>query len=306
MKNFLRWLSRQRFPYEPLIDIEISKDRLLHNLKQFQKLAPEGRVIPVLKSNAYGHGLFEIARILDKEKLPAFAIDSYFEAVALYSAGIKTPLLVIGYTRPETIMNSKLKNASFTITQMETLRALDKLGQPVRINLKIDTGMNRQGILPNEIQSAIQLIKQSPKLILEGISSHLCDADNPDQSFTEKQIVAWNSLVGKFKSEFPHLKLIHLSATDGHLFASKIEANASRLGIGLYGISENQKMDSLGLLPVLELKTIITGIKKIKKGQTVGYRNSFTACKDTTIATIPVGYFEGLNNWKDQHEHHDY
>ncbi|MDD5165584.1 MAG: alanine racemase [Candidatus Pacebacteria bacterium] len=330
--NLLTWASRKRFPYEPLIKVEINKNHLIHNLHEFRKLAPkdsEGHalVAPVLKSNAYGHGMFEIAHILQHEanqhgSIPFCIVDSYFEAIALRAKGFTLPLLVIGYTRPETIRSSNLKDVSFTVTTIETLRVIaeqkverwpsteGKLGfrsphfrfrpKIVRIHLKVDTGMHRQGILPTEIEEAINLIQHDSAgkrpLLLEGICSHLCDADNVDESFTEGQTHLWNKIVDRFKHEFETLKYIHLSATDGHRFTHDIAANVSRLGIGLYGLSENESLNhKLALLPVLEMKTIITGIKHIKEGDTVGYGNTFKAQSETTIATIPVGYYEGID-----------
>lgn len=297
MKSLLTWLSRRRFPYEPLIEIDISKQRLLHNLQEFRRLAPMGAVAPVLKSNAYGHGLFEVAGILKHEQsIPFFVVDSYFEAVALRARRICIPLLIIGYTRPETMLASRLKLTAFTVTSMETLEKIKHAEHPVRIHLKIDTGMHRQGILPEEADAAISLLQENSSLMLEGICSHLCDADNADPSFTEGQINTWNKLVRKFKAAFPSVKYMHLSATDGHLFSSGIDANVSRLGIGLYGLSENNALnEKLDLHPVLSLRTIITDIKKLKVGETVGYGNTFKADRDMTIATIPVGYFEGLD-----------
>ncbi len=330
--NLLTWASRQRFPYEPLIRIEISKKSLLHNLHEFQKLAPKNhsghpQVAPVLKSNAYGHGLIEVAKILQNEHhIPFCVVDSYFEAIALRVKGFKIPLLVIGYTRPETILNSNLNHVAFTVTSLDTLRAITKVEvnrnssnikkrffdllrlrfrpKLVHIHLKIDTGMRRQGILPEEIDSAIKLIKgdegdradKKHPIVLEGICSHLCDADNVDESFTESQTHIWNKIVEQFRHEFSHIKYIHLSATDGHRLTHDVAANVSRLGIGLYGLSENPAINSrLDLRPVLEMKTIITGIKKLNEGETTGYGNTFKASQDITIATIPVGYFEGFD-----------
>lgn len=316
MKSLLRWLSRRRFPYETLITVEIPKERLIHNLNEFRKLAPNHEIAPVLKSNAYGHGLFEIASLLKNEHVPFFIVDSYFEAVALRSQRIKTPILIIGYTRPETIAHSRLRDTAFTISSMDTLRQFTGRKAPspedqndneyspvsipsmrgVRIQLKIDTGMHRQGILPEETDEAIEIISGNHQLFLEGICTHLSDADNPDTSFTESQIHVWNKVAKKFRTAFPSIKYVHASATDGHGFTQDIDANVSRLGIGLYGLSENVSLKTkLDLKPVMKMKTIITGIKHLKCGDTVGYGNTFRAERDMTIATIPVGYFEGLD-----------
>ena len=215
---------------------------------------------------------------------------------------------------------------AFTVTNLETLRAITEVEinqysssikkhffnllrlrfrpKLVHIHLKIDTGMHRQGILPEEIPLAIALLKGDEKdragkkhpIVLEGICSHLSDADNIDESFTESQTHTWNKVVEQFRHEFKHLKYIHLSATDGHRLTHDIAANVSRLGIGLYGLSENPFITSrLNLRPILEVKTIITVIKKLQEGEVTGYGNTFKATHDMTIATIPVGYFEGFD-----------
>jgi len=297
MKKLLTLLSRRRFPYDPLICVELSRSNLIHNLDEFRKIAPGGRVVPVLKSNAYGHGLFEIAEILQSEDgIPFFVVDSYFEAVALRSHGITTPLLIIGYSRSETILNSRLKRTAFTITSLESLREIARVRRPLNTHLKIDTGMHRQGILQEEITDAISIIRKNPNIILDGITSHLSDADNIDKAFTEKQISRWNSVVQTFKKDFSALTYIHLSATDGHKYTPSIDANVSRIGIGLYGLTDGELINpELDLKPVMEIRTIITGVKKLSKGETIGYGNTFTAPHDMIVATIPFGYFEGLD-----------
>ncbi|MEI8249356.1 MAG: alanine racemase [Candidatus Taylorbacteria bacterium] len=297
MRNLITWLSRRRFPYTPLITVEVSKSRLLHNLHQFQRVAPHGMVAPVLKSNAYGHGLMEVAHILEGEKgIPFWIVDSYFEAVALRAKGFKTPLLIIGYSRPDTIERSRLRDTIFTVTSLDTLRSIENIERHLKIHLKIDTGMHRQGILPQDIDTAITMIASNPLIRLEGICSHLSDADNIDPSWTEGQIHTWNSIVKKFKGAFPLIKYVHLSATDGHRFSQEIHANVSRLGIGLYGLVDGDSFKpALDLKPVLEMKTIITDIKKIHANDTVGYGNSFKAEKDMTLGLIAAGYFEGID-----------
>jgi alanine racemase len=265
---------------------------------------PNGQIAPVLKSNAYGHGLLEVAQILNSARsdlvngdIPFFVVDSYFEAIALRAKGIKTPLLIIGYSHPETIANSRLKNISFTVSSVEVLHALSKYKKiKSPIHLKIDTGMHRQGILPEEVNQAIEIIKNNKNIKIEGIASHLSDADNLDTFFTQKQIILWNSIVDKFKKTFPDIKYFHISNTDGNKFSDKIKSNVSRLGIGLYGLKDGDLFEhKINLLPVLKMKTIITSIKQIKKGETVGYGNTFKALNDMRIATIPVGYFEGVD-----------
>jgi alanine racemase len=296
MRKWLTRLSRQRFPYEPLVRAEISADRLIHNLNEFRKMAPNGSVAPVLKSNAYGHGLLEVAHILKHEQVPFCVVDSYFEAVALRARGFKLPLLVIGYTQPETILRSRLKRVAFTVTSLDTLREIAETNHPIAIHLKIDTGMRRQGILPDEVGEAIDLIHDSLDLILEGLCTHLADAGNADTGFTEAQTSVWNAAVARFRPAFASLKYIHAGATDGAPFSKEMDANVLRLGIGLYGLSENRSLAaSLNLLPVMEMKTVVTAVKKLRAGEAVGYSTTFRAEKDMIIATVPVGYYEGID-----------
>ncbi len=311
MLNPLTWLSRRRFPYEPLVKIEISRQALIDNLNEFKKLSPKGGIAPVLKSNAYGHGLLEIASILERYRrtsnradnsddsrgtIPFFVIDSYFEAVALRSAGIKTPLLLIGYSRPETIISSKLDNVSFTISSLDALQKIGETEHPIMIHLKIDTGMHRQGILPGEIQRAIELMANNVDIVLRGICSHLSDADNDDTSFTEGQVNIWNRIIMRLKHEFPSLEYTHLAATFGSRFTQDIDANVLRLGLGMYGLVGGERFpEKMELKPVLELTTIIASTKKIGRDDSVGYSRAFAADREMTIATIPVGYYEGID-----------
>ncbi|MDE2037979.1 MAG: alanine racemase, partial [Patescibacteria group bacterium] len=274
------------------------------------------RIAPVLKSNAYGHGLFETAAVLElHDHIPFFVVDSYFEAVALRAKSFRTPILIIGYTRPEIIAKAALKDVAFTVTSMEQLRLFGDHHAPcpeyfdqddrrrrifarphrAHIHLKIDTGMRRQGILSGEIDEAIAILKESEVAVLDGVCTHFSDADNEDSSFTEAQIAEWNRAVARFRAAFPRLKHAHAAATDGARFSDDIDADTVRLGIGLYGLSQNSALDGLGLQPVMEISTIVTGVKKLAAGETVGYGNSFAAAKDMTVATIPFGYYEGFD-----------
>ena len=296
MKRLLKRLARMsKFTEniaQPLVKIEISSSALHNNLNEFRKIASPCKIAPVLKSNAYGHGLSIVANELKDEEVPFFVIDSYFEAKVLRNEGIKTSLLIIGYSSIESITKNHLKNISFPISNIDTLKELAaSIKSSTNIHLKIDTGMHRHGISIEEKDEAIKIIKENKKIILEGICSHFSDADGVDETFTNKQVDTWNSAVKYFKNQFPTLKYWHTSNSAGHIF-KKAKANVTRLGIGLYGLIN---VAGLRLRPALEMKTIITGIKKIKSGDTVGYNNTFIASEDMIIATIPVGYNEGVD-----------
>ncbi len=279
----------------PLITVHIDEAALLHNLREYRQAYPDIQFAPVLKSNAYGHGLIPIAHILDSPNIPFLIVDSYYETLTLRQNAIKSPILIIGYILPEIIKKSHLKNVYFTVTSLVQLQAInDSIRRPISIHLKIDTGMHRQGLLPTEIHQAITIIKKNSSLQLQGICSHLADADNKINTYNQAQLNQWEQSIPFFENAFPQLTYYHISASAGLIHTAKSHHNLARLGLGLYGISiiENNK---LSLKPVLSLTSIISGIKVIKKGDTVGYNNTFIAKNDMLIATIPAGYAEGVD-----------
>lgn len=285
------------YDYKPLVSISISKSAILSNLEEFYKLTKDKKTSPVLKSNAYGHGLAIIAKILDPLNLPFLAADAYFEAITLRKEGIKTPILIIGYSYADTAIKNNLKNISFSVSSLDFLKEISgKAINNINIHLKIDTGMSRQGIMKSEFETATEIINKNKNINLEGIFTHLSDADSPQKEFTEKQIERWNETTDYFKSKFKNIKYFHIGGTSGHIYSKNVYANTLRLGLGLYGIPPSSEIEKeLNLKPVLEMKTVISGIKRIKAGDKVGYNGTFTAKKDMLIANLPVGYHEGVD-----------
>lgn len=293
--TLLRNLRKRFSKYTHTIEVLISKNNILGNLKEYETKYSDFSFAPVLKSNAYGHGLIEVAKILDKENSPFFVVDSLYEARLLKHHKIQTPILIIGYTMLKNIQNYNTKNFIFTVVSLEELRILaEKIHKNTRIHLKIDTGMHRQGILISEIEEAINLIKENRYLVLEGVCSHLADADNEDKSITLNQISKWKKVVEIFKDKFTYIKYFHLSATAGVSVMDKEFTNLVRLGIGLYGISLTNDSD-LDLKPALAMKSIISTLRDLEKGGSVGYNHIYTLEERAKIATVPTGYFEGVD-----------
>lgn len=289
---FRKWRLRD---YTPLIEVIIHKNYLLENLHAFESAYPRMEIAPVLKSNAYGHGLLEIAEILDRENCPFFCVDSYFEASLLRIKGIRSPILVIGYTEPANLKRLPLQNTAYTIISLDHLRKIEEtLSSPAAFHLKLDTGMHRQGILPKEISETITLIKKSKNIKIDGVFSHFADADSKDPTFTEKQIERWNKLVRVIRSDLSGIRYAHLAATTGSYYSKKIDAGIIRLGLGLYGYDMSPERN-INLKPVLEMRTKITSVREIEKGESVGYNLTFKAQKKMKIATIPLGYYEGMD-----------
>ena len=291
LKSLLKKLFVRRTKYQPLIKVLVFANRLKNNYRLYSQNYPGLKFAPVLKSNAYGHGLWEVAEILKEQSPPFFVVDSYYEADFLRRRGSHVPLLIIGYSSAEQIFQNQFKDVAHTVISLEGLCSLaQRLNKPRLIHLKIDTGMHRQGVLYEEIPAAIELLKSNSNLVLEGVCSHLADADGASGSFTQKQIELWNQAARLFKQNFSGIKYFHLSATAGMKYAREAQTNAARLGIGLYGYG-----DLPGLEPALEMRTVVSSLKTLRAGESVGYNATFTAQKDMQLATLPVGYYEGLD-----------
>lgn len=293
-RRALRRLQRTLAYHEPLITVSISRENLLHNLHTYRAQYPEQLLAPVLKSNAYGHDLRLVAEILDAEDIAFFAVDSLYEARMLRKSGIRSRILVIGYVRPEYIADSAVRRTDYAITDIEQLRELASLAhRSVRIHVKLDTGMHRNGILPADLAEVIDILQSNPHLQVAGVCSHLADADNSDDSFTQGQLTTWNDSLRTLDVAFPSIEYRHLTATKGMRFAKEAGANVLRVGMGLFGYDTSPE-STIELRPVLAMRSTITSIREIPIGASVGYNAAFTAMRPSRIATIPAGYYEGV------------
>jgi alanine racemase len=292
--NKIREIKKSLSRHSPLIEIFIYKDRLLHNLKTFQSTYPKLKFAPVLKSNAYGHGLKEVLRALKGQNLPFVALDSYFEARLAKTFSPEFKVLVIDYSRLEDIKRAGGSGISFAITSFEQLEELSvSLKHSREFHLKVDTGLHRQGIHKTQYALATKLILANPNIRITGLFSHLAEAENKDETQTLKQVEEWNEAVKYFKNQFASIEYWHLAASAGARFSDRANANLGRLGIGLYGFDVAR--NGLNLKPALKMVSVVTGIKKLAKGDKVGYGLTFEALGPLTAATVPVGYFEGVD-----------
>ncbi len=294
-RSVAREVRRTFDSHEPLVKVSISRANLIDNLNAYKKRYPDLAFAPVLKSNAYGHGLVVIAQLLDTEKVSFFMVDSFYEARTLRRNDVRTKIVVMGYVRPEEIATSRLRGTEYALVDIEQLRQLTKIARkPVRVHMKIDTGMHRHGILPEQLPEASTLLHSNKNLRLVGVGSHFADADNPDPEHTLQQISLWNTVVKKLEYEFPTIEYRHIAATKGVPLSAEANANVARLGIGLYGFDTSPEGTTF-LKPVLEMSSGLSSIREIPPGDSVGYNATFTATRPMRIATVPVGYFEGVD-----------
>ncbi len=291
--------GRERKRYKVLNRVELSRAAVLHNVALVQAQHPGFQTMPVLKSNAYGHGLREIAGILNDADCDLLAVDGYFEATRIRRI-TNHRILVLGYVASENVTLLDTKRCSFVVQDTDMLAALGKLHRPVRVHLELNTGMNRLGLSHKELPAYLAVLKQYPNLQLEGIMSHLADADNPsNDALTKRQVEQFDASVEEIRSEGFAPKYIHIAQTAGSTKASSRYANALRLGIGLYGVSpltsDDAKSGMLsGLQPVLSLKSTIIKVIDLAPGDVVGYNATFQAKQSMRIGVLPIGYYEGV------------
>ncbi len=276
--------------YKPLNVLVISQRKLIANYNYLSSFGLQ--IAPVLKSNAYGHGLTQVATILDVLKPPFFCVDSLYEAYELYKANIVTPILVMGYVSPESLRTKHLP-FSFALYTKQQLHALKKYQPRSKIHLFVDTGMHREGFLLEELGEILSEIKKSG-ICLEGIMSHFAESENPDVKLTreqEKNFLQAITIVKKYFSP----KYIHFANSSGILKNKEFSylGNMARAGISLYGIDPSRKNSTLK--PVLEFRTKIAQIKTLMKGEHVGYNFTYRTKKTTKVAILPAGYNDGVD-----------
>ncbi|HSX06580.1 MAG TPA: alanine racemase [Candidatus Saccharimonadia bacterium] len=278
--------------------IEISKSAILHNLDLCTSKAGMP-AIPVLKGNAYGHGIMLVAQALNGRQLPYIAVDGYFEALRIREVS-KQPILIMGAILPENYARLKYDHFAFVVDNPKSIHALGATGKRVKIHLEINTGMNRYGAAPEETIQLAQLILSYKNLELEGLMSHLADSDGNDPSTIDMAVDQFDACVEAVRELGAHPSLLHIAQTAGSVRTKSKYANAFRLGIGLYGINPFPKAhpsysELRELQPALRLVSTITKTIALHKGDRVSYNYTFIAPKAMTIGILPLGYYEGIN-----------
>ncbi|HAZ73089.1 MAG TPA: alanine racemase [Candidatus Pacebacteria bacterium] len=285
--------------YQNLNKILLSKEALTQNHKNLQDFHQNAKVCPVLKSNAYGHGLKQLAPIFDSMHCEFLIVDSLFEAYELYKMRVKTPILIMGYTDPE---NFKLKRLPFSIAifDLELAKILNEYQRGCKVHVFVDTGMSREGVNLEDLENFLMELKKLKNLNITGLCSHLADADNPNsQDFVKEQIKQYKKALQIMNKQqiFPEWR--HISASGGAFKVKNQTFNMIRAGIAHYGISPLVKSDpyknKISLQPVLEFSSTLVQIKKIKKDAVVGYGCTFKARADKVLALLPAGYYEGVD-----------
>jgi alanine racemase len=279
--------------------LEINLEALSHNLNFYKSKIPKNcRLMVMIKAFGYGNGGVEIAKLLEYHRVHYLGVAFTDEGVQLKQNGVKTPIMVLNPEQSsfDALIQYGLEPEIYSFRVLESFKKrIKEFGlNHYPIHIKIDTGMHRLGFMPDEIPQLISLLKHDVTVRVESVLSHMATSDDAnDSTFAEQQIELFKSTAFQFKDALSADIILHLLNTSGISNYSEATFNMVRLGIGLYGISNHPKEQN-SLQQVATLKSVVSQIRTIPKGDSVGYGRSFIAERETKVATIPVGYADGI------------
>ncbi|MDP3947972.1 MAG: alanine racemase [bacterium] len=285
--------------------IELDREAVRHNVQVMRGLlGRKTRLMAVVKSNAYGHGLSTFSKLLDGQGLPGqgvygFCVDSVLEGFRLRKEGITKPILILGSTLPEHFSAAAESDIALTISTFEGFEAFLRVAKKPAIHIKIDTGMHRQGFFPAEISKLLKLLKRS-KLAPSGAYTHFAAKDWGYPVYTELQFAQFKKALTVFeRAGFKDL-IRHAAASDATLLFPESHLDMVRVGMALYGYwpswaAKVKHPPRMHLKPVLTWKTIVSEIKEIPAGSYVGYDLTERVSRKTKIAVLPIGYWHGYD-----------
>lgn len=284
------------------IHADIDLDAVVYNMESMKNnLKIDTKIIAVLKADGYGHGAIPIAKVLeDYSYIWGFAVATVEEGLQMRRAGIKKPVLILGYTYEEdyeTIVKEEFRPAVFKLSMARQLsEAAVKAGKTLKIHIKADTGMTRIGYR-NAKESVPEIVEISklPGIEIEGLFTHFARADETDKTPAYVQLERYKEFLTLLEKEGIQIPLKHCSNSAGIIRMPEANMDAVRAGVIIYGMypSDEVEKEPVPLKPVMELKSHIAYIKNVESGVEVSYGGTYITSKETRIATIPVGYADG-------------
>ncbi len=290
--------------------VEISRAALARNIREFRRLiGPRRKFLAVVKANAYGHGIVEVAGIAVAEGVDWLGVNSVDEGAALRRAGIDAPILVLGYAPLASLEEAVVRDLRLTVYNRETVARLAvlaaRLRRTVRVHVKLETGTWRQGVAAKDLTAFVRDIRRRPGLIVEGLSSHFANIeDTTKHDYPRRQLEIYRAGCRELDTAGLRLPLKHMSCTASTILFPEPGFNLARVGIGLYGLWPSKetylsclldKKEPLSLEPVLSWKARIAQLKKVPARADIGYGCTYRTTRPTVLAVVPVGYFDGYD-----------
>jgi alanine racemase len=290
---------------------EVNLAHLRHNLRVIERsIAPApGAARPqiwgVLKADAYGHGAPAVARTLERAGIAGLCVALLEEAVELRAAGIRTPILVMGgfyglrRDSIEELLANELTPVVYDAGQIERIAAFARFEAPreVRVHLKVDTGMGRLGVPSAELDAVIEALAQHPEVRLDGLMTHFACADAPDLEPTWEQLRAFAAIERKAARFGVTPRVKHAANSAAMLRLPEARFDIVRPGIALFGVSpfEHAEESSRELKPVMRVRTEVVALRTVAAGEAIGYGHTWRAARPSLVATVPMGYADGLS-----------
>ena len=281
---------------------EIDLRAFRHNLQNLRNyLAPQTQIMAVVKADAYGHGAVPCARIAVASGADYLGAGVIEEGIELRKSGINTPILILGSIFANEVEDLVYYDLATILCNLPLAQALSKEGRKqnkiVSVHIKLDTGMNRLGVSPKYSTTLLDQIHNLPNLKVEGISTHFSSADNEDLSITQEQIEKFRTTLAKLKN----VPIVHCANTSALFRIPESHFNMVRPGLILYGSLPSPSLNKVlsqkenHFQPVMQWKSQIILIKPIAKGQPISYSGSFITRQNSLVATLPIGYADGLH-----------
>lgn len=293
---------------KPYTWIEINASALNNNLAMYKKIIGKDRILaPVIKANAYGHGMQEIARICQtSEYADWMCVALLSDAIVLRTNGITKPIFVLGYLDGD-LTHAVHKNIDILLYNYEVAQELNAIGKEhnyiFNVHIKIDTGLSRLGIFPDQLLPFIQKIHTLPFIKINGIYSHFAEPQAVDDSYTKMQLKQFNNGLNQLAHTKIHIPYIHVANSAATTRFDLDQCNLFRVGAGIYGLWPSpliktitqERYPDFNLQTVLNWKTHIINIKEVPADTFVGYVRTYQTKRTTQLATIPIGYHDGYS-----------
>ncbi len=278
--------------------LEINLDAITKNFFDIKKRAGNSVVMPILKANAYGHGLITIAKHLQKLRADYLGVAFLEEGILLRESGIDIPILVLGGILGNQVPEFLNYNLTITASSIEKLDfisdAATTLGVKAKVHLKIDTGMERLGVHYYNANKFIEKAFSYKNIVVEGLFSHFADSANPDLSYSRLQLERFNDTVNFAKKSGYEIPLKHISNSGGILQLPEADFDLVRPGILLFGVYPSDEVKkTVAVTPALTWKSRVVYFKVIKPNHPVGYGMQWESDKQIRAVTVPVGYGDG-------------